>query len=69
MKHEKITEEFISFLDNDENLKKLVEKNLALAKENNPDKTTNPAQTLNELYEYLDWSVKCMPWKVLKNKK
>lgn len=68
MKHEKITEEFISFLDHDENLKKLVEKNLALAKENNPDKTTNPAQTLNELYAYLDWSVKCMPWEVLKNK-
>lgn len=68
-KHEKITREFILFLDKDENLKKLVEKNIEIAKINNPDKITNPAQSLEELYEFLDWSVKCMPWEVLKNKK
>lgn len=67
-KHEKITREFILFLDKDENLKKLVEKNIEIAKINNPDKITNPAQSLEELYEFLDWSVKCMPWEVLKNK-
>lgn len=69
MKHEKITQKFISFLEKDENLKKLVEKNLEIAKKNNPDKTTNPAQSLEELYDFLDWSVKCMPWECLKDAK
>lgn len=68
-KHEKITREFILFLDKDENLKKLAEKNIEIAKINNPDKITNPAQSLEELYEFLDWSVKCMPWEVLKHKR
>ena len=67
MKHEKITKEFISFLEKDENLKKLVQKNLEIAKRNNPNKATNPAQTLEELYDFLDWSVKCLPWECLKN--
>lgn len=69
MKHEKITLEFMSFLEKDENLRNLVEKSLKIAKKNNPDKTTNPAQSLEELYDFLDWSVKCMPWECLKNAK
>ena len=67
MKHEKITRKFISFLEKDPNLKKLVEKSLKKGSKINPSKTTNPAQSLEELYSYLDWSVKCMPWEILKN--
>ena len=66
-KHEKTTIEFIKLVENDENLKKLLEKNIEIAKLNNPDKKTNPAQSLEELYDFLDWSVKCMPWECLKN--
>ncbi len=69
MKHERITKRFISLLEKDEKLKRLVEKDLELAKKNNPDKRTNPAQSLEELYDFLDWSVKCMPWEILPNKK
>lgn len=69
VKHEKITREFIKLVEKDQNLKGLVEKSLALAKKNNPDKTTNPAQSLEELYQFLDWAVKCDPWQVLKEPK
>lgn len=65
MKHEKTTEDFIKLIDSDKKLKSLVEKSLYLAKINNPNKTSNPATNLEELYEFLDWSVKCMPWEVL----
>ena len=67
MKHEKITREFISFLENDSNLKMLMEKSLKQGAKINPSKITNPAQSLEELYSYLDWSVKCMPWEILKD--
>lgn len=68
-KHEKTTKKFIKFLEKDENLKNLVVKSLQKAKAINPDKITNPAQSLEELYDFLDWSVKCLPWEVLKDKK
>lgn len=67
MKHEPITEEFINILNCDENLKKLVQKSLKQGAIINPDKLTNPAQSLDELYTFLDWASKCMPWEVLKN--
>lgn len=66
-RHEKTTLEFINFVESDENLKHLVEKDIELAKKINPNKETNPAQSLEELYDFLDWSVKCMPWECLKN--
>ena len=55
MKHERITNKFIRLLEKDENLKRLVEKNLEIAKLNNPDKNFNPAQSLDELYDFLDY--------------
>ena len=65
--HEKTTQEFINLVENDCDLKELLIKNIEIAKHNNPDKLTNPAQSLDELYDFLDWSVKCMPWECLKN--
>ena len=65
--HEKLTQEFIEMIEEDKTLKKLLIKNLQLAKLHNPDKITNPAQSLDELYVFLDWSVKCMPWECLRN--
>ena len=67
MKHEKITRDFIKFLKKDPVLKDMVEKNLQLAKRNNPDKSSNPAQSLDELYSFLDHAVTCLPWDVLPN--
>lgn len=64
--HEKTTLEFIKLLE-DQELKQLVIDSIEQAKTINPDKDTNPAQSLEELYVFLDWSVKCLPWNVLKN--
>lgn len=66
-KHEKTTLEFIDLVENDADLKQLVEENIEIAKNINPDKDTNPAQSLEELYDFLDWAVTCMPWECLKN--
>ena len=63
--HEAETREFISFVDADPRLKFLLEKSLLLAKAANPDPRTNPAQTLEGFYDFLDWSVTCMPWNML----
>ena len=63
--HEEITQELISMVNHNPELKGMLEKSIALAKEINPDKKTNPAQTLEEYYEYVDWAAKALPWAIL----
>ena len=62
--HEITTQQFIKYMDDPE-LKALVQEAIDLSLAQNPDKTTNPAQSLEELYDFLDWSVKCLPWNAL----
>ena len=68
MKHEPSTIEFINLLKDDE-LKRLVEKSISLSYAQNSDPVTNPVKNLEDLYSFLDWSVKCLPWNVLKEYK
>ena len=63
--HEQITVDLIEMLENDPNLKKLVEKSLAQAWAINSDPATNPAKDLEQLYDFLDWAAKCMPWEAI----
>ena len=42
-----------------------IEKSIAQAAEINPDRETNPVQTLDELYPFLDYTVTCMPWNIM----
>lgn len=65
-KHEKSTEQFIKLMENEE-LNGLMKESIALSFQVNPDKKTNPVSNLDELYDFLDWSVKCLPWNVLKD--
>lgn len=58
-------EELKSILNKDAKLKALVEKSIAAAAKINPDRSTNPAQTLDEFYEFIDYSLTCMPWNIL----
>jgi hypothetical protein len=60
-----ITKDFISLLEEDPELEALMEKSIYLAAINNPDKKTNPVQSLGEYYDFLDWSAACMPWNIL----
>lgn len=59
------TQELIDALDEAPETKALLVKAIEIAKAQNPDHDTNPAQTLDEYYDYLDWSATCMPWSII----
>lgn len=59
--HEASTQALIDALDANPLAKSLLQKSIEKAKAINPDPDTNPAQTLEQYYDYLDWSTKCMP--------
>ena len=61
---EKVTEEFIELMKDPE-LRALMEKALEQAREQNPDHVSNPAFNLEEFYDYIDWSCRCMPWECI----
>ena len=52
-------------LESDPELMAMMEKSIAMAAEINPDPATNPVQSVEELYDFIDWAVTCMPWNVL----
>lgn len=54
-----------SILDGNQKIKNLVEKSIAKAKEINPDKKTNPVQSLEEFYDFIEASLTRMPWGIL----
>ncbi len=68
MTHSQMTVDLMEMLDNDPELKALVEKSLAKAWEINPDPATNPAKNLDELYAFTDWAEKCLPWESIKGR-
>lgn len=59
------TQELINIVENDSRIKELLEEAIEKGKQINPDKTTNPAQSLEEYYEFVDYSQKAMPWDVI----
>jgi len=59
------TLELIGIVDNNPTIKSLLVKSIEQAKIINPDKNTNPAQTLDEYYEFVTWAETCMPFSVL----
>lgn len=65
-KYGKATKQLITILENDPALKSMLESSLKKAKEINPDKNTNPAQTLEEYYEFVTWTETTMPWAIVK---
>jgi phosphatidylserine decarboxylase len=66
-KHAPITQQLIVMVNHNQDLKDMLEDSIAMAKEKNPDKDTNPAQTLEEYYDFVDWASKTMPWTILPN--
>ena len=38
---------------------------IASAAKINPDRDTNPVQTLDEIYDFIDYTVTCMPWNIM----
>lgn len=46
-------------------VKRLLEHAIAQAATVNPDRNYNPAQTLDEFYDFVDRNVRCLPWDVM----
>ncbi len=59
--HGAASTELINIVNSNTELKVLLEKFIAMAKQQNPDKATNPAQTLEEYYDFIDWATTAMP--------
>ena len=65
--HEPITQQLIAMVEHDLALKRMLTKSIERAKQINPDRATNPAQTLEGYYSFIDWAAKAMPWSFLPN--
>jgi len=59
------TQELISLVDSDPELKFMLEASLKKARQINPDPNTNPAQSLEEYYAFVSWAETSMPWALL----
>jgi phosphatidylserine decarboxylase len=66
-KHEPSTQQLITMVEHNSEIKRMLIHSIEKAKKINPDKATNPAQTLNEYYVFMDWAAKAMPWSILKD--
>lgn len=64
--HERPTRELIALLEDRPEFRALLEESIERAKAINPDHNTNPAQTLEEYYAFIDWAAKAMPWSILR---
>ena len=65
--HTEATNELIRLLDENPEVKALLEKSITRAAQVNPDRAYNPAQTLTEFYDFVDWNVRHLPWEVMKH--
>ena len=61
----KVSTSFREIMINNPDIRILVEKSIKQASIINPDRKTNPVQSLNELYGFLDYTVTCMPWNIM----
>ncbi len=64
----KATKELIKLMNSDPELKTMLVTSLKKAKEINPDRNTNPAQNLEEYYEFVSWTETTVPWAITKKK-
>lgn len=63
--YSELTKSFIGMLDQDPELKAMMIESIEKAKAINPDPETNPGQTLEQYYDFIEWSGKCLPWEVI----
>lgn len=59
------TLELIQMVEENGELKSLLTEAIEKGKSINPNKKTNPAQSLEEYYDFIDYSQKVMPWDVI----
>ena len=64
--HKAITKELIQLINEQPEIGKMLETSIAKAKKINPDRETNPAQSLSEYYDFIDRASELLPQDVLK---
>ena len=64
-KRTEATEALIKICNENGEVKSLLEHAIAQAAEINPDRRYNPAQSLDEFYDFIDWNVRQLPWDVM----
>jgi phosphatidylserine decarboxylase len=64
-KYNVTTQQLIDMVEHNSEMKALLAKSIAKAREINPDRRTNPAQTLPEFYDFVERATTSMPWDVL----
>ncbi len=64
-KHAKETEELITIVEHNADLKRMLIKSIEQAKKINPDRESNPVQSLEEYYDFIDWATTAMPYNIL----
>ncbi len=63
--HTEAVNALITLCDNNPEVRSLLEHSISQAAAINPDRRYNPAQTLDEFYDFVDWNVRCLPWDVM----
>jgi phosphatidylserine decarboxylase len=64
--HKPITNELIKLVNTDTEVKNLLEASIAEAKKMNPNIKSNPVQSLDEYYDFIDKAVELLPQEILK---
>ncbi|MBP3767242.1 MAG: phosphatidylserine decarboxylase [Prevotella sp.] len=63
--HSEATKALIRICNENAEVKALLEHAIRQAASINPDRRYNPAQTLTEFYDFVDWNVRQLPWDVM----
>ena len=63
--HKEVTLELKGYLDADPELMAMMEKSIEKARAINPDHDTNPIQSVEDLYAFIDWAVEGVPWSLI----
>jgi len=64
-KHTPDTQELITIVEHNADIKRMLIQSIEQAKQINPDRQTNPVQSLEEYYDFIDWSTTAMPFNIL----
>ena len=64
-KHEPITEQMITMVEHNAELRNMLIESIKKTGTINPDRVTNPVRTLEEYYTFIDWAAKALPWTIL----
>lgn len=64
-RHTEATRALMNICATNSEVKGLLEHAIAQAASINPDRAYNPAQTLDEFYDFVDWNVRQLPWDVM----